>query len=129
MSELLPKGNLSSGLKQYLDTSNQYFLFASTCEDTLVYSALINQFESEEVQYYMMNDSAFFEKYSISKAAKWKKEGKVKVLTVPSNEILDSACQVALVNRSGQILNRYSMENPEQRKRLIEHVALLVTKK
>ena len=49
------------------------------------------------------------------------KEGKSKIIDGPSNEILDSACQVALVNRSGQI-NHYSMEGTyKQRKRLIEH--------
>lgn len=131
MAELEPKGNLPGSIASLLTGDYTYRIIGQVCPDTYLQDSLIGQFYLENIQFVLLGDSIFERQFEPVRMEKWNKKGSV--LTRRLSEELDSEtwkpCQFKLVDKQLQILNTYNLENALERQKMVEHIALLVTRK
>jgi hypothetical protein len=131
MLELSPKGLVSDALVQVLKTSaSRYWLIGQSCQDTASVKALIDQFKDEKVKFVFENAESFTKQYTSVQMDRWNKANAI-LYTPTVHEVFNKkhSCSFTLVDHQFQILYQYDLDNAHDRTRIIEHVALLVTKK
>ena len=121
MQELAVKGELPTQLASFIHSEASLRLIGSVCPDTFAVKSLIEQFLP----------SAFYSRYDPATSEKWVATGKVKLVNSISNSdsFLSTPCSFILTDDKNQILHTYDFRESLQQTRLVEHVALLVTKK
>lgn len=131
MQELSPKGELPQALIQGLqDTESRYWLIGQPCEDTTSLIALIEQFKDEKVKFAFPGDSLFTTKFSTARLERWNKSKSIVYIKASYDQLTKrSTCAFTLTDKKFQILHQYDFTNVADRTRMIEHIALLVTKK
>lgn len=131
MAELLPKGNLPASLIDSLKPANVFNLFSSHCGDTAILKPLIEQFKDEKVRFIFVGDSAYLAALAPLKFNTYKQVGLFQsILSLDKTPGLNQAgCEMVLTNAQYQILRKYDLNQPIERTKIIEHLALLMTKK
>jgi hypothetical protein len=131
MQELAVKGELPTQLASFIHSEASLRLIGSVCPDTFAVKSLIEQFLPEKMLFVFVNDSAFYSRYDPATSEKWVATGKVKLVNSISNSdsFLSTPCSFILTDDKNQILHTYDFRESLQQTRLVEHVALLVTKK
>ncbi|HNR07660.1 MAG TPA: hypothetical protein PKM27_10130 [Saprospiraceae bacterium] len=129
--ELSPKGRLDPGLASLLSGEFNYRVIGSACEDVERTGALIDQFAQEKIQFVILQDSAFEQRFPARQVEHWKKQNILLILPDPGPHLPgdQNACTFVLVNKNSEILNHYNFTEPVDRRKLVEHLAFLVTSK
>lgn len=131
MAELLPKGQLPESVSSTFTGDYNYRIVGQPCADSFLSDSLIDQFVQENMQFVLLGDSIFEQGFETSRIAQWNKKGSVVKSRLPqlTGEPEWRPCQFKLVDSLHQVLNTYDLENATQRRKMIEHIALLVTRK
>jgi len=131
MAELLPKGQLADSITQKFTGEFTYRIIGQNCPDNFLLDSLIDQFILEDLQFVLLGDSIFEQSFETNRIAQWNKKGsvvknKLPVLSVDENW---KPCQFKLLDKKHQVLNTYDLQNAAERRKMVEHIALLVTRK
>lgn len=131
MAELLPKGHLPESVSRTFNGEYTYRIIGKPCPDSFLLDSLIDQFVQENMQFVLLGDSIFEQSFETSRIAQWNKKGSVvkNRLSQLSGDPDWLPCQFKLVDNQHQVLNTYDLENATQRRKMVEHIALLVTRK
>ncbi len=131
MQELSAKGKLPDELIEVLkNTSAQYWLIGQSCPDTASVKALIDQFKDEKIKFVFADADTFTHQYPAQQMDRWNKVNAL-LYTPAIRTVFNKShtCSFTLADRDYQILYQYDLDDALDRTRIIEHVALLVTKK
>lgn len=129
--ELSPKGSLESELASRIRGEFNYRVIGSACDDAELTGALIDQFAQEKIQFVILNDSTFEQRFPPRQIEQWKKQDILLLLPDPGLRMPgeQNTCTFVLVNKKSEILNSYNLTDPVERRKLVEHLAFLVTSK
>ncbi len=129
--ELSPKGSLETGLASRISGEFNYRVIGSACEEVELTGALIDQFAQEKIQFVILNDSIFERRFPPRQVENWKKQDILLILLDPGLRVPgeQNPCTFVLVNKKSEILNSYHLTDPVERRKLVEHLAFLVTSK
>ena len=127
LAELKVKSKLPGSIANLVSTDARYRLFISNCSDSSSINELINQFYEEKVDFVFLNDSIQYRNLDPIQLAKWNKIRALLKIEQPDFNL--SPCEILLSNGKNEVLNSYNLLDSEMRKKLIEHVAFLITKK
>lgn len=129
--ELSPKGSLEIGLANRISGEFNYRVIGSACGDVELTGALIDQFAQEKIQFVILNDSIFERRFPPRQVENWKKQDILLILLDPGLRVPgeQNPCTFVLVNKKSEILNSYHLTDPVERRKLVEHLAFLVTSK
>lgn len=129
MAELQPKGKLSDSLIGLLKGEYNYRVIGLPCEDKFILDSLVLQFIPENMQFVFIEDSSTVSTVESTIDP----EKKASVIHINSSALTELTgwqnCQFQLVDKSNLILNTYDLQEPAQRRKIVEHIALLVTRK
>ena len=131
MAELGPKESLPEAITKSIKPGPNLYLFSSNCTDTSILKPLINQFKDEKIRFVFIGDSLYQSKLAPLKIVTLKPEGLIQNIDFSGtvDGIPTSICNVILTNSHFQVLHRYDLSQALERTNIIEHLALLVTKK
>jgi len=131
MAELQPKGRLSDSVSHRFSGEFNYRIVGPACPDSFLLDSLIDQFIQENIQFVLLGDSLFEQEILSARIAQWNKKGSVVIYRLPNEpEAAEwKGCDFKLVNKQNLILNTYDLSNASQRRKMVEHIALLVTRK
>lgn len=131
MAELQPKGKLSDSLIYLFKGEYNYRIIGQVCEEHFLLDSLIDQFIPENLQFVLLGDSTFEQNYETSRIEQWNKKGSILKIRTPSGSEANTwpACQFKLIDKEHKILNTYDLGDAAQRRKMVEHIALLVTRK
>lgn len=127
LAELKIKSMLPGSIANQVNTDARYRIFISNCSDSSSINELINQFIEEKVDFVFLNDTIRYRNMDPNQLIKWNK--KRALLTIEQSDFNLSPCEILLSNGKHEVLNSYNLLDSENRKKLIEHVAFLITKK
>lgn len=127
LAELTVKSTLPDLLSKELKTDGRYRLILSNCGDSLSIKELIDQFIEEKLDFVFVNDSLLKRDFTSNQITKWNKIRPL--IFINQSDFKLTACEIVLSNGKQEVLNTYNLQNIENRKKLIEHVAFLITKK
>jgi hypothetical protein len=131
MAELVPKGNLPESLTTSLKQATVFNLFSSNCKDTAILKPIIEQFKDEKVRFIFVGDSSYIASLTALKFNSYKQSGLFQTIQRQDNTLglKQEGCQIVLTNALFEILHTYDLNLPAERTKIIEHLALLMTKK
>jgi hypothetical protein len=131
MAELGPKGFLPDQLKNSILPGPYLYVITGNCSDTSILKPLIHQFKDEKIRFLFVGDSSYQAMLSPLKLASLKPDGLIKVLSIPADPFgfASGQCDIILANGQSQILHKYNLGSALERTTIVEHLALLVTKK
>jgi hypothetical protein len=131
MAELQPKGRMEEALSRSFTGEYNYRIVGRPCPDNFLSDSLIDQFVQENMQFVLLGDSIFEQGFETARITEWNKKGSVVKNRLPQSTADTDwpPCQFKLVDSLHQVLNTYNLENSTQRRKMVEHIALLVTRK
>jgi hypothetical protein len=131
MSELGPKENIPENIAAVLKPGANLYVLTSGCMDTTILKPLINQFKDEKIRFAFVGDSSYQSQIVSFNIYPSKIEGLVQCIPMTANALIpvSGPCDIILTNSHFQILHRYDLSKATERTKIIEHIALLVTKK
>jgi len=131
MAELVPKGQLADSITRHFTGEFTYRIIGQTCSDIFLLDSLIDQFIQEDLQFVLLGDSIFEQNFETSRIAQWNKKGSIIKNRLPFLSGVEDwmPCQFKLIDKQHQVLNTYDLKNAVARRKMVEHIALLVTRK
>ncbi len=127
LQELTVKSILPSSISTQLTSNFRYRLLQTNCSDTADLHALINQFINEKIEFVFVNNQKFNNSFSPSLMNKWNASGSLISISDSTFNLPD--CRILLADSSHQVLNTYDFNNSNERTKLVENLAFLITKK
>jgi hypothetical protein len=130
MAELQVKGNFPDSIKNLIKPVFNLYVLTRNCRDTITLKPLIDQFKDEKVGFLFLGDSIYRANLIWNKSEELKTAGIIQMINSPEHlEGLRGNCDVVLADKQFQILHTYDLTQARDRTKIIEHIALLVTKK
>jgi len=127
LAELTVKTTLPSSLSNQLNSDGRYRVLISNFGDSASLKLLINQFIEEKVDFVFVNDSISLRDWGQDQLSRWNKKRPLILIKQPDFKL--SEYELLLTNGKYDVLNTYDLRTMESRKKLIEHIAFLITKK
>ncbi|MEO5583491.1 MAG: hypothetical protein ABIR66_12430 [Saprospiraceae bacterium] len=130
MAELQIKGSIPDSLKHLIKPAFNLYVLTGNCKDSSTLKPLIEQFKDENVGFLFIGDSAYHSQLRWNKSETLKSSGVIQMIDAANQPLgLMENCDVTLTDKKFQILHSYDLSEASNRTKIIEHIALLVTKK
>ncbi len=127
LAELTVKSTLPSALANQLNSDARYRIIISNFSDSVTLKLIINQFIEEKVDFVFVNDSVSILNFNEDQINKWNK--KRPFLWIRQADFKLGENEMLLTNGNHEVLNTYDLRIAELRKKLVEDIAFLITKK
>ncbi|MEP7320612.1 MAG: hypothetical protein ABI761_01790 [Saprospiraceae bacterium] len=130
MAELQVKGSIPDSLKHLIKPAFKLYVLTKNCKDSSILKPLVEQFKDENVGFLFVGDSVYHSQLRWNKSEGLKSSGILQMIDAyePQTGLMEN-CDVTLTDKQFQILHSYDLSQASDRTKIIEHIALLVTKK